>query len=413
MFTSEDAVKLAQWDPYDQNVSSDFFDADFMFNVQDGFDIVIGNPPYVRRTSIKDTAIKAAYEKLYESATNQYDLYLLFIEKGVLLLKNNGILCYINPIRFFNADYGFGCRKFIVKNCKILSVLDISQLPVFERALTYPCILSLNRNNCVDGNAIVYRKLYTLNDIKDVNKTTPILTNQSDILSDSEYKFLIDENHELKKIISTIDDTPDTVGSCFDIARGLPNSKVDFDGRKYFALKSKNVKRYYIDGEYVKINTNYGKIFDKEMIIMPRTVLYLQAMFKEPSVICLDRIYYLVSKTDKYSLKYVLGILNSCITNFCFDYYYKTTKVQGNYFDLNGNQIGSIHIPCATQKQQQPIITLVDRILAAKKSNPQADTSRLEREIDFLVYKLYGLNYDEVLTIDPKTVFSREEYETN
>ena len=63
-------------------------------------------------------------------------------------------------------------------------------------------------------------------------------------------------------------------------------------------------------------------------------------------------------------------------------------------------------------ENQQPIIALVDKILAAKKADPQADTSAWEAEIDFLVYKLYGLSYDEVLVVDPGTGITREEYES-
>ena len=75
-----------------------------------GFDIVIGNPPYIRRTSINEND-KKYYDRQYKSATKQYDMYLLFIEQGMNILNKKGHLCFINPIRFFNADYGFGCRK--------------------------------------------------------------------------------------------------------------------------------------------------------------------------------------------------------------------------------------------------------------------------------------------------------------
>ena len=135
------------------------------------------------------------------------------------------------------------------------------------------------------------------------------------------------------------------------------------------------------------------------MIILPRTVEYLQAMIKEENIICLDRIYYLTPKV-KMNLLYALGIINSSLTNFWFEYYYKTTKVSGNFFDLNGNQIGSIPIPFASSSQQQPIINWVNQILSAKKENPSADTSSLESEIDCLVYQLYGLTEEEIKIVD-------------
>ena len=77
---------------------------------------------------------------------------------------------------------------------------------------------------------------------------------------------------------------------------------------------------------------------------------------------------------------------------------------------IGGYELSSIPIPEASKEQQQPIIDLVDKILVAKKENPQADTSGLEKEIDEIVYHLYGLTYDEVLVVDPETKITREEY---
>lgn len=396
-FGEENAAALSSWNPYDKNKSADFFDAEWMFGAKDGFDIVIGNPPYIRRTSINEND-KKYYDRYYKSATKQYDMYLLFIEHGMNILNKNGHLCFINPIRFFNADYGFGCRKLLAENYTVKSVLDISQLPVFQNAMTYPCILLVQKRK---GSEIVYQKLQNLSEFENVQSVEKIFTNYADILSDPDFKFIVDVTHELRSLINKINSHSENISSLFDIARGLPNSKVNFDGSKYKALKSTNVRKYFIEGEMKSIDTDFAEIFRQEMIIMPRTVEYLQAMIKKKDIVCLDRIYYLIL-TRKANLKFVLGVLNSRVTNFWFEFYYKTTKVQGNYFDLNGNQIGSIPIPTVTAEQQKPIIDLVDKILEAKKANPQADTSKEEAEIDRLVYALYGLSAEEIEAIEGK-----------
>jgi len=404
-----EAELLAGWDMFDQNASCSYFDSEWMFGVKGGFDIVIGNPPYVRRTSLPDID-KLYYESLYESATRQYDLYLLFIERGLKVLAENGFLSYINPIRFFNSDYGFGCRKFIVNNHRIISVLDISQLPVFQNVLTYPCVILVRGGKCEEMDEIVYRKLNDLKGLQFLEDVKPIKTKQIEIKSDIEYKYIIDVSKEVRNLIKKVDSKGEPISSSFDIARGLANNKVNFYGNKHFALKSTNVRRYHIEGDLKRIDTDYSTLFKNEMIILPRTVEYLQAMIKEKNVVCLDRIYYLIPKQET-NLHFVLGIINSMLTNFWFEYYYKTTKVSGNYFDLNGNQIGSIRIPKATSKQEKTITDLVKEILKAKKENLSTDTTSLESEIDRLVYQLYGLTYDEVLIIDPRPPFTREEYE--
>ncbi len=368
-------------------------------NTRNGFDIVIGNPPYIRRTSIAEGS-KRYYEKLYKSATKQYDMYLLFIEKGLLILKTSGHLCFINPIRFFNSDYGLGCRRVIIEANKLKSVLDVSQLPVFQNAMTYPCVLIIqhgNDKNC--NNSIMYKRLSDLSSLKEIDTINGLEIDQKEILSDPEYKIIVDANPKLKSIIKKIDNNSDKIENQFIIARGLANNKVNFDGSKYKALKSTNVRRYFIEGSLKTIDTDYAAVFSTEMIIMPRTVAFLQAMLKEKEIICLDRIYYLTPKITC-NLKFILGILNSKLTNLWFEYYYNTTKVSGNYFDLNGLQIGSIPIPVATSEDQEEIANLVDKILSDKSKNNTYDTSETERELDKLLYKLYGLTSEEISIVE-------------
>lgn len=397
-FGKENARLLSTWDPYDKNRSAEFFDAEWMYGIKDGFDVVIGNPPYIRRTAINEN-LKKKYEKVFESTTKQYDMYLLFIEKGVKSIKIGGYLAFINPIRFFNSDYGLGCRKFLINNHKIKSILDISQLPVFLNAMTYPCVLIVQNgmeNN--KENAIEYKRLNNLNELNFLNQIESLKILQSEIMNDNDCKIIVDVNPKLKSVIAKMDSYK-KIKEFFLIARGLANNKVNFDGNKYKALKSTNVRKYFIEGELKNIDTDFADVFNQEMIILPRTVAYLQAMLKEKEIICLDRIYYLIPNSEC-NLNFILGILNSKLTNTWFEYYYNTTKVSGNYFDLNGNQIGSIPIPTATKEQQQEIITLVDKILAAKKQDSSADTTEWEKLIDQKVYELYGLTEDEIAIVE-------------
>ena len=109
------------------------------------------------------------------------------------------------------------------------------------------------------------------------------------------------------------------------------------------------------------------------------------------------------------NLKYLQGILTSKLMEWFLE---KELRQLGKRTIQYSKQwMENIPIAIPTPAQQLPIITLVDRILSAKKANPQADTKALEDEIDLLVYHLYGLTYDEVLIIDPETPITREQYE--
>jgi type I restriction-modification system DNA methylase subunit len=116
-----------------------------------GFDCVIGNPPYVRIQSLNETSEDSVnyFKKKYQtSKTGNYDLYVLFVEKGFSILNGNGILGFILPNKFFNTDYGKGLRKFISENGSLNEIIDFEQYQVFENATTYCCLLFLeNKKN--------------------------------------------------------------------------------------------------------------------------------------------------------------------------------------------------------------------------------------------------------------------------
>ena len=102
----QEIKKLVGWNPYKPTSSSEFFDAHWMFNLQDGFDVVIGNPPYVQLQKFKGKDIQTVYKnqnyKTYEATG---DLYCLFYEKGIELLKDGGILCYITSNKWIIEYY--------------------------------------------------------------------------------------------------------------------------------------------------------------------------------------------------------------------------------------------------------------------------------------------------------------------
>jgi adenine-specific DNA-methyltransferase len=182
------ARKLAAWDPYDQNSFAPFFDAEWMFGlpvgkvkiqgnapvtllgnlalvneaggqtefiasvpaeVDSGFDIVIGNPPYVRIQTLKkkDPKLVAFYKEQYASAgKGNYDLYVVFIEAGLRLLKADGHLAYICPHKFFNSEYGEPLRALIASGRHLQHIVHFGDQQVFPGATIYTCLLFLSKS---------------------------------------------------------------------------------------------------------------------------------------------------------------------------------------------------------------------------------------------------------------------------
>ncbi len=407
-FVSADAAQLIKgWDMFDQNNFASFFDAEWMFGIKDGFDIVLGNPPYIRRTRIPEND-KVKYEAIYKSAFKQYDIYLLFIEKGLSSLKEGGCLCYINPIRYFNADYGEKCRAYIMNGHSIVSILDISQLPVFENAMTYPCVEVIKKESTSD-NIVLYSKPGDLSSVLTPaeNESFPFPQKRFD---NPHNVFIIPQNGLIDSIIDKINSSNSCIRNYYDVARGLANNLVDFNGHGFHAIKSKQVDRYNIVGKEVNIDTDRAEKFSDEMIIMPRTVLSLKAAYKRSCLVLLDRIYFLTPVAGStIDPKYVLGIINSRVTNFWFEYNYSSTKVSGNYFDLNGNQIKSIPLPKIDSVVSKEISDLVNLIIS-KKGNGE-NTLDLEEMIDIKVCSLYRLSFDEALEVLHEMPISKDEYE--
>jgi len=135
-------INLKKWDPYNQNQFSDFFNPEWMFGEKQGFDVVIGNPPYVRQEKIKD--LKPILKNQYTCYTGMTDLYVYFYELGFSLLKTDGILTYISSNKYFRSRYGKKLRAFFSTNASILQLIDFGDAKVFT-SIAYPSIIVLQK----------------------------------------------------------------------------------------------------------------------------------------------------------------------------------------------------------------------------------------------------------------------------
>ena len=133
-FAPEDAKQLAAWNPYDQNAVAEFFDPAWMFGVNDGFDIVIGNPPYIQLQNNGGELAQLYAPCNYKTYARTGDIYCLFYERGYQLLKPNGHLCYITSNKWMRAGYGEKTREFFAKNTNPILLIDFAGVKIFESA---------------------------------------------------------------------------------------------------------------------------------------------------------------------------------------------------------------------------------------------------------------------------------------
>jgi hypothetical protein len=148
-FPNNVAEKITSWDPFDQNTNADWFDPEWMFGIKvsesSGFDIVIGNPPYIQLQKDGGKLSKLYQNQKFQTFASTGDIYTLFYEKGINLLKLNGHLCYITSNKWMRAGYGAKLREFFLKyNPKVL--IDLGP-GVFESATVDTNILLLQKSN--------------------------------------------------------------------------------------------------------------------------------------------------------------------------------------------------------------------------------------------------------------------------
>jgi type I restriction-modification system DNA methylase subunit len=154
-FFKEDWIKTKSFD----------WDAHFRKIVveEGGFDVIIGNPPYVRIQTLPKDQV-AFFSESFVSATGNYDIYALFVERGLQLLKPGGILGFILPHKFFQAAYGQGLRKLIADQKALMEIVNFRDNQIFEQASTYTCLLFLRKPPSDKADTFKYAEIIKLDD---------------------------------------------------------------------------------------------------------------------------------------------------------------------------------------------------------------------------------------------------------
>ena len=386
----------------DPSANSDFFLWHTWFSdvfENGGFDIVIGNPPYVLIS--KDDPNKPIYDKIYEvTGVGKRNLYHLFFEKGISILKHNGILSYITPDTYLAGNDTLNLRKYFRNNIQIQNVILYSeQDKVFE-----------NVTQAVAVTVMIKGKAF--------NDFTLIVHNEMMNVTIQE----IDQDPKLRfrwsnKAIKKINETTSKIGDYFNGNQG----DINLTTKKAFLGTEQKINSLpLIRGNQIAPFVHYGsnEWCDKEALNKDVTK-YERIIFQEvanamqqrrvKAIILKDVIIghsanYLLPKNTDISIKASLAILNSKVINFYFKFYNQTNHVPIGDIKL-------IPFPTLNNILQKELEQIVIKILDIKRINQNADIGFYENQIDKLVYHLYNLTYDEVLIIDPETPISREEYE--
>ncbi|MBR3411643.1 MAG: N-6 DNA methylase [Bacteroidales bacterium] len=427
--SDEDHLMLLDWDMFDQNKAAKFFDSNWMFGIDGGFDIVIGNPPY-------GVSIKGEYRKEVVRCLGNvpdYEIYYYFIQAGRNLLLENGTICYIIPNTWLFNTFARRFRETVLEKWNVIEILDCTKFKIFD-ATVLNSIITWQKKSTKQNKYIGYRCTSSSTSFSELISTSRVSMMKDDLINmNQNWGLAFYLPAKVSSLITKISKAPNSIISYFLCSQGyIPYRLSDLvtlygkdEGNKikenrlwhsptktneYFIqeIYGRDITKYSYraTGDYVKYGTHVACYVDPIFFTSNRLLV---REITNPSIIaCLVSQEYIndpqlipiISKTDNnQDLQYLWAILNSKLATFYhFNHSPKATK--GAFPKILVQDIKEFPLPAVTESQKQTIIELVDKVLSAKKDNPQANTGAWETELDKLVYELYGLTEDEIKIIE-------------
>ena len=407
----EELNTLASWNPYEQNGEAKFFDPEWMFGISDGFDIIIGNPPYVQLQNNGGKLAKLYEGQGFKTFARTGDIYCLFYEKAYQLLKQGGICNFITSNKWMRAGYGQATRKFFLEHTNPLILIDFAGIKVFETATVDVNILlyvkekpTFNTWGCtIKDNELKKLSLYVR---QHGGKTTFSSDESWVILSEIEQRIKakieaigtplkewdISINYGIKtgfndafiingeKRAELIAQDPKSAEIIRPILRGRDIKRYGYDWKNLYVITARlvtdipnnypAVKQHLLSFGYDRLKqtgekgarkkTNnkwfetqdsigYWEDFSKQKIVYSDISERLNFQIIEKEMYFNNTIYFITSETE--NLDYLLRFLNSNL----IDWYYKTLSVQLGEKAVRMFTIYVLNIPIPKNKDKENI----------------------------------------------------------
>ncbi len=385
-----------------------------------GFDVIIGNPPYVDIKAIDNNIVKYLFDN-FKTSSNRVNLYSTFVEQAYELLKSKGYFSFIIPNSILMNSSYVRLRN-LIKN----EIFKIIKLPerVFEDATVETVIIEFQKSKEVEKCKTI---LYAKNDsIDSIDNSFEYLVSKKSWNIYNEPKFNIYISDEILKPLNVIHSKGVELGEISDFTLGItPYDK--YKGHSQELIKSKafhsetklsedykplikgqNITPYFIDNlqsGFIKYGDWLGASREERFFKEPRVIVRQIVSGKPPKIyagytdesLYFTQIGFSIIPNDTISPLELTALLNSKVLNFYHKYL---------FLDIEKELFQKILIenckkfPVMPFENKEIIETKVNQILEIKKDNPQADTSKLENEIDTMVYELYGLTEDEIAIVE-------------
>jgi adenine-specific DNA-methyltransferase len=362
-----------------------------VFKEKKGFDVVIGNPPYrLCQPSNTSEFYLNYYKSHYKVASYKIDLFHLFFERGINLLKEGGILSYITPNTYLTNKYIKPLRQFIVENCRIYKIINHDK--VFDSASVDTATIIMSKEKVEDTEISVMRSSNFVFD--EICKKQ-----QKDWMSDKEFIFNININNE-----ETMD-----IGDCITLGEVCKTyfGIQAYDRKTSISAYEEN-EHYlpFIDGADIhpytyaepKIFFNYlpeniksggdWKVYSQDRVVVRQIGQIPVVGLCKKNILASNTLYSVWPKDEKYDLKFILACLNSDFIKNYWKAKYSDNKAL--FPKIKGFQLKELPLPRVPRQQQETVIKMVEKILEIKENDETIDTSEIEVLINAMVNEMYS-----------------------
>jgi len=400
---------------------------------QGGFDVIIGNPPYVQLSMEEKlpNGLKEFLLATYESSMGRLNTFGFFIRRGIELLKDNGYLGYIIPNTILTQDYYWELRKYILDNCAIESIVSFDNLP-FKDAVVENVVLILKKTKSerIRNNHKV--TIYKMNEDFSFGREKSIT--QKSFIQSHKYGFnvhLSEGRLELKKKLEentkplfAFVEINQAIALKHERAKYLSTIKENINYKP--VIDGRNIERYFVkwDNTYLRYDINAIHSCKREDIFLTKEKLFFRRVgdrligaYDDKQLYALNTLIVMNLKKDvATNIKFLLALFNSKLLNWYYQAFLKSTKKV--FSEIQARQVAQIPIKninfnnAEDKRKHDKIVSLANELIALsteiQKLSPNTDkhdslkreVEKLDSEIDEAIYKLYDLTDEEITTIE-------------
>ena len=376
-------------------------DGDFV-----GFDLILGNPPYLQLSKTEDITkeYKNYLLETYQTSGGRLNTFIFFIHLSSKILHSNGFLHFIIPNTILSQEYYSFTRDFLVNKVSLTEIVNFPILPFEDAVVETVLIQYVNSPNLIDSIEV--------KELSQEKLTTASKLKREVINRDTKFSFVYNLNPIIEKVFEK---EHDTFGSICEVNQGIA-----LKGDKSLSLKEtkenencfklldgRNINKYsikwdgvYLDYDLDRIHSCKRKdIFESaEKLMFRRVSSSLIFTYDSEQYYTLNTLV-IVNKIDNKicpDLKFILGLMNSKLMNYVYSNKFKSTKTV--FSEIQARSIKELPIPKISNEFENEITSLSSEIITLKKS--MADTTDLEIRIDQLIYQLYELTDEEIKIIE-------------